>query len=527
MFLGIPYANVNRTNIFGASIPQEPFEEVFEAYDDDDKCPQVEEFNSTAIGTLDCLKLNIFVPDTASSQNLLPVMVYIYGGGLKHGFADRFALGPKYLVRHDVILVTFNYRLGPYGFMCLDTPEISGNAGLKDQVTALRWVKSNIQSFGGNPNQITAFGNSAGGRSIGMHLTSESEKLFNNAIIQSGSVFRNDLVSVNENSNVVLQLAKELDFETNDVNEAINFLSSSDAKRVVQVAGNKNINFLPCLEKQFDGVERFLTKHPIVANHSKADGMAFMIGCTSDENLIDFIAEVGPEAWNKWEQLFSTRLNVLFDFNNDTLRHELSDLIRRFYLGDAEINDEVRKQMTEFMDDTTYTYSTIRSIKPYLTAGADKIYQYVFSYDGGRNYIKYITGIFNYFPGVSHSDEIGYLFDVGVFQDEPSEEDQVVIDRMTTMWTNFAKYRNPTPETTPLLPVTWQPIVNGSAYHYLDINLELTSEVGYEHRRMSFWDLFYKSYGQYERARIIANSATALYFYSNLLIVVIFVNLFV
>ncbi|KAI5645601.1 carboxylesterase family domain-containing protein [Phthorimaea operculella] len=503
MFLGIPYATVNRTNIFGESIPQEPFEKVFEAYDDDDKCPQVEEFNSTAIGTLDCLKLNIFVPDTASSQNLLPVMVYIHGGGLKHGYADRFALGPKYLVQHGVILVTFNYRLGPYGFMCLDTPEIPGNAGLKDQVTALRWVKSNIQSFGGNPNQITAFGNSAGGQSIGMHLASESEKLFNNAIIQSGSIFRNELVSVNENSNAVLQLAKELDFVTNDVNKAINFLSSADVKRVVvQVAGNKDINFLPCLEKQFDGVQRFLTKHPIVANHSKADGMAFMIGFTSDESLIDFIAEVGPEAWKKWEQLFSSRLNVLFDFNNDTLRHELSDLIRRFYLGDAEINDEVREQMTDFMDDTTYTYSTIRSIKPYLTAGADKIYQYVFSYDGGRNFIKHIT-------------------------DEPSEEDQVIIDRMTTMWTNFAKYRNPTPETTPLLPVTWQPIVNGSAYHYLDINLEITSEVGYEHQRMSFWDLFYKSYGQYERVRIIANSATALYFYFNLLIVIICVNLFV
>ncbi|KAI5643543.1 carboxylesterase family domain-containing protein [Phthorimaea operculella] len=304
MFLGIPYATVNRTNVFGESIPQEPFDVVFEAYDDNDRCPQVEEFNSTAVGTLDCLKLNIFVPDTASSQSLLPVMVYVYGGALKIGFADRFALGPKYLVRHDVILVTFNYRLGPYGFMCLDTPEIPGNAGLKDQVAALRWVKSNIQSFGGNPNQVTAFGNSAGGRSIGMHLNSETEKLFTNAIIQSGSVFRN--------------------------------------------------------------------------------------------------------------------------------------MIKRFYLGDAKVNNSVRQHMTDFMDDTTYTYSTVRSIKPYLRAGADKIYQYVFSYDGGRNFNKYLSNVTA--AGVSHADELGYLFDIGVFEDEPSEEDQVIIDRMTTMWTNFAKY---------------------------------------------------------------------------------------
>lgn len=105
-------------------------------------------------------------------------MIHIHGGGFSIGFAGRFAYGPSFLVKHDVILVTLNYRLGPYGFMCLHTPEVPGNQGLKDQLIALRWIRDNIESFGGDANVITVLGGSAGARSIDLHLLSRHEKLF-------------------------------------------------------------------------------------------------------------------------------------------------------------------------------------------------------------------------------------------------------------------------------------------------------------------------------------------------------------
>lgn len=87
-------------------------------------------------------------------------MVYIHGGAFYLGSGDGH--GPDLLVNKDVILVTLNYRLGPYGFLSLGTSEYSGNMGLKDQLAALKWVKRNIDNFGGDANRITIFGESAG-----------------------------------------------------------------------------------------------------------------------------------------------------------------------------------------------------------------------------------------------------------------------------------------------------------------------------------------------------------------------------
>ncbi|KAJ2950807.1 hypothetical protein O0L34_g9073 [Tuta absoluta] len=528
MFLGIPFAKVNETNIFGESIPQEPFDEIFEANTETKRCPQVEEFNSTAVGDLDCLQLNVYVPDVAStSQSLLPVMVYIYGGGFTIGFSDRFLLGPKYLIQQDVILVTFNYRLGVYGFLCLDTPDVPGNAGLKDQVIALRWVQDHIESFGGDPQQVTVFGNSAGGMSIGLHIISENEKLFNNAIIQSGSAYKDNVVSNTGNSESILTLARALNFDTDDVNEAISFIASVDVLTVVETVNKNSISFSICVEKKFPGVQRIVPKHPLFADNSKVDGMNIMVGYNKNELLVLFRGDDGPADWAKWPSLISSAVTSNFNFDDEELYSELSDIIRRFYIGEAEINSDMRQNMLDFMDDSTFIYPSIRCIEPYIKAGAKKVYQYVFSYEGGRNFAKTLHGL--NISGVAHADELGYLWEVGILQ-EPTSLDQLVINRVTTLWANFAKYSDPTPTTTSLLPINWEPIVNGSAYHYLDISLEMSSGRRFEPQRMTFWDLIYKAYGQYEQAKIdpedvVADSAMPLKFQPIILLFVLIVKL--
>ena len=126
-------------------------------------------------GQEDCLLLNIYVPDTIfvdAPQSKLPVMVWIHGGAFKLGSNNYNRLGPQHFVTKDVIVISVNYRLGPLGFLSLGSEEVPGNAGLRDQLMALTWVKENIENFGGDPDSVTFFGESAGSRSINFHILS-------------------------------------------------------------------------------------------------------------------------------------------------------------------------------------------------------------------------------------------------------------------------------------------------------------------------------------------------------------------
>ena len=139
----------------------------------------------------DCLFLNIFAPDTAKSGDGLSVLIYIHGGGFTGGCGhEKHFDGPTWPTK-GIIGVTINYRLGPMGFVTL--PELkeeagtTGNYGLYDQVCAMQWVKDNIASFGGDPENITIMGQSAGAMSVQQHVCSPLTKgLFQKAVMSSG-----------------------------------------------------------------------------------------------------------------------------------------------------------------------------------------------------------------------------------------------------------------------------------------------------------------------------------------------------
>lgn len=133
----------------------------------------------------DCLKLNVFTKNLTASK---PVIVFIHGGGFVVGSANDQG-GPRNLMDRDVVLVTFNYRLGALGFLAVGTKEIPGNAAMKDQIFALRWVQKNIAKFGGDPNSVTVAGLSAGAFSSTALLVSPmAEGLFHRIIGMSGSI---------------------------------------------------------------------------------------------------------------------------------------------------------------------------------------------------------------------------------------------------------------------------------------------------------------------------------------------------
>jgi para-nitrobenzyl esterase len=155
-------------------------------------CPQ----QGVATASEDCLTLNIFAPATALPGAKLPVLIWIYGGGFVSGASALY--DPTTLVtRGNVIAVTFNYRIGYLGFLAHpaltanDPNHVSGNYGVLDQKAALTWVRNNVANFGGDPDQMTVFGESAGGQSVYAQLIMTNPVPLKGAIAQSGAFLTN------------------------------------------------------------------------------------------------------------------------------------------------------------------------------------------------------------------------------------------------------------------------------------------------------------------------------------------------
>ena len=130
----------------------EPFTEEYDATDDGNVCPQYDIGSASTAGDEDCLNLNVYAPKIDTKKRA--VMVYIHGGAFIMGGGASYFFGPNYLLENDVVLVTFNFRLGVFGFLATDDKAATGNYGLMDQIMVLKWVQKNIEKFGGDPNKV-------------------------------------------------------------------------------------------------------------------------------------------------------------------------------------------------------------------------------------------------------------------------------------------------------------------------------------------------------------------------------------
>ncbi|MDA3646558.1 carboxylesterase family protein [Saccharopolyspora indica] len=187
-FSGIPYAAPPTGSLrWAPPQPVQPWEAPRDATRRGNACPQVGVEIGEPSTTEDCLYLNVTAPRQTADRPL-PVMVYLHGGSFVDGVAHRYDPTPL-VTRGDVIVVTVNYRLGIFGFLshpALDAAGPSGDYGLQDQQAALRWVQRNARAFGGDPGNVTLFGESGGGFSVCDNLVSPgSAGLFHRAIVQS------------------------------------------------------------------------------------------------------------------------------------------------------------------------------------------------------------------------------------------------------------------------------------------------------------------------------------------------------
>jgi para-nitrobenzyl esterase len=191
-FLGVPYAaSTAGAQRWRPPRPHAPWRGVMNATSPGPTCAQNASLATGVLTTStaeNCLVLNVYTPRGESSR-ALPVMVWIHGGGFTGGAGSIYD-GAVMSTKGNVIVVTINYRLDAFGFLALPSAGFSGDFGLMDQQAAMRWVRANARAFGGNPRNVTIFGESAGGASVCLNLASPTAAgLFEHAIAESGCLF--------------------------------------------------------------------------------------------------------------------------------------------------------------------------------------------------------------------------------------------------------------------------------------------------------------------------------------------------
>ncbi|MDQ0271903.1 carboxylesterase/lipase family protein [Cytobacillus purgationiresistens] len=257
-------------------------------------CPQNREI-AERLGTPvdqmseDCLYLNVWTP--LKSEEKRPVMVWIHGGAFRSGSGSTpLYNGAKLAQEGDVVVVTLNYRLGPLGFLHLAGMDESytANLGLLDQIAALTWVKENISSFGGDPEQVTIFGESAGSMSIASLLTMPAAKgLFHKAIMQSGA---SQIISPQKASDIARSVLTELGIGINQLYK-LGALSTEAIIKAGEVIGQKYgadgmMLFQPTLD------EKTLPLYPTAAiANGYAKDIPLLIGTNHDEGHFFFDEE--------------------------------------------------------------------------------------------------------------------------------------------------------------------------------------------------------------------------------------------
>ena len=220
----------------------DPYDEEYDATDDGNVCPQFDIGSSSAAGDEDCLNLNVYTPKIDDKKRA--VMVYIHGGAFIMGGGASYFFGPNYLLENDVILVTFNFRLGALGFLATSDKAATGNYGLLDQIEALKWVQKNIEKFGGDPNKVTIFGEDSGAASATILAMSPlASGLFHGVISLSGNALCDQYMQ-NDPNEAAVELANRLECSSEKGEDIVNCLSRQTQQDIIKAANSMFVSFI-------------------------------------------------------------------------------------------------------------------------------------------------------------------------------------------------------------------------------------------------------------------------------------------
>lgn len=439
-FKGIPYATANR---WRAPVPAPAWSGVRPAHTFGPDCPQpvVRSPAPLAPATSEnCLFLNLWRPARAPAGAALPVMVWIHGGSFMAGSGSSSSFSGAQFAEQGVVLVTFNYRLGRLGFfgfpaLSREHPEeLKGNYGYMDQIAAFRWVQKNIAAFGGDPQNVTIFGESAGGVSVHTLLTSPLARgLFQKAISQSGGARDGVLTGRPMNKDEPGGL-----YPLSAESIGVNFARSRGVDGTDATA-------LAAL--------RALPVDKLVGNDQRVEGFAPPMnsegpltwsGPILDGRLVAETAQAAYQAGRQMRVPLLTGSNSA-DFVGFTTAASKDALFEQFgtrkaqarAVYDPEGSTDLQTLVTVVGTDRVQAEPARFAARAFAEAG-EPAYVYRFSYvpEGLDSEWR---------AGVPHGAEINFVFDTlnARYGNMASARDRAIARKMNSYWVNFAKTGNP------------------------------------------------------------------------------------
>ncbi|KAJ2943843.1 hypothetical protein O0L34_g8170 [Tuta absoluta] len=511
VFYNIPYATApTGRDRYKAPLPAPKWVSPFKAIDRGIICPQMDvrlegkSYIEHKHMQEDCLVANIYVPDTHAKN--LPVVVVVHGGCYLLSLGEH--LTHKQMGRaNKFIYVNFNYRLGTHGFLCLGTPDVPGNAGMKDMVALLRWVKRNIASFGGNPEDVTIEGHDSGSSAIDLMLLSKSAKgLFRRAIPESGANLAMWSVQIDPIDNAKHYAKVELGFDNVDDFYALeefyktvsyDVIFNKDGVSLVNKHKN-NYFFTPCVERD-TGSEMFLDDSPInILKKGNYSILPVLYGFTDLEGM--FRVDNGyKEFMAGMINKFSDYLPHDLQFKDEKEKEKVANMVKTFYFGNKVISNETILEYINYFTDTMFAYPHLRALRLQVEAGNNQMYLYQFSHQ---------------FPYISENPYIpeevkakmngsGHCLQAVTVSDDLTEDptaEIVNVKEITSVtrqfWSNFIKTSNPVPPGSKL--PAWPPAgKSGSPHMEITVHPQLRGELLAERTR--FWDAIY---GRFYRAPV-------------------------
>ncbi|XP_071447523.1 juvenile hormone esterase-like [Hetaerina americana] len=517
-FRGIPYAKPPIGDLrFAPPKPLGPWEGVLDATRDAPVCIQKNYLLAgyPVQGQEDCLYLNVYVPLTRQKPKgrhgpaLLPVMVYVHGGGWFSGTGASSLHGPEYLVDRDVVLVTFNYRLGAMGFLSTEDGAATGNWALKDQVMVLQWVNKYIRHFGGNAASVTLFGQSAGAASVHYHMLSPmSQGLFHRAITQSGSALSPWAWPRPNSRDLAQQQGRLVGCNHLNTAELVACLRKVSAHNITESGAKLKVwsvdpltVFAPVVETGCPD-EPFLTDHPLVlvATGKYNRRMPWMTGVVPGEGVVRAAAILSdPELLKDLNARLDSLGPFLFELEKSVVDPDKSpgakDLwssVADHYLKTSKgtephVGEDTTQGFVDAYTDRGFLHAMTKAIQLHLRNSHSPVYFYEFTFRGSISWSTLFAGN-NKDYGVSHCDDLLYLFHApALFPDfAPGTPETNTVDLMVTLWTNFAKFGNPTPKA--IRGVTWPPVTPSNPRLHLDVGAALQVKEALNEDRLAFWD---------------------------------------
>jgi para-nitrobenzyl esterase len=393
----------------------------------------------------DCLTLNVWTPADAKPGSL-PVMVWIYGGGNQSGGTSENRQDGQFLAKRNVVVVSMNYRLGIFGYfahpeLTAESPyKASGNYGLMDQTAALRWVKNNIAAFGGDPKNVTIFGESAGSMAVSSQMASPLARgLFSKAIGESGgSVYTSGAGAPSRETAEQRDVAfAQAAFKTTRLAD----LRRLSADEIVHAATAKSTPAPPRFVPDVDG---YFLPEPVARIYAagKQAHVPLIAGWNADESRGEALqAKVKPTAASFAEGA----------------EKDFGDKAGRFLeLYPARTDAEALTSAGDYAGDHFIDYATWRWLEAHVATGNSAVYRYRLDLGspGDKNHEAML--------GAFHSDDIEYVF--GTLDSRPEAvwrpEDRALSDLIGSYWTNFARTGDPNgpglPQWPTYKPEQWQ-----------------------------------------------------------------------